>query len=59
MSHKVMGITMIYTDMLNRGPLGVRSPADLVKLREQGLSDQRSAGMLDKVILSIYAIVGL
>ena len=28
--HKAVSTTMIYTHVLNRGPLGVRSPADLV-----------------------------
>ncbi len=30
LGHKDMNITMIYTHVLNRGPLGVRSPADVV-----------------------------
>ena len=30
LGHKDVSTTMIYTYVLNRGPLGVRSPADLV-----------------------------
>jgi len=30
MGHQDIKTTMIYTHVLNRGPLGVRSPADLL-----------------------------
>ena len=30
LDHQDVSTTMIYTHVLNRGPLGVRSPADLV-----------------------------
>ena len=29
LGHKEVGTTMIYTHVLNRSPLGVRSPADI------------------------------
>ena len=30
LGHKDLSTTMIYTPVLNRGPLGVRSPADIL-----------------------------
>jgi site-specific recombinase XerD len=30
LGHMDVGTTMIYTPVLNRGPLGVRSPADIL-----------------------------
>lgn len=35
LGHKAVSTTMFYTHVLNRGPLGVRSPADLVQRFEQ------------------------
>ena len=35
LGHKEVGIAMIYTPVLNRGPLGVRSPADILVPGEQ------------------------
>jgi integrase len=35
LGHKDVTTTMIYTHALNRGPLGVRSPADVLYITEQ------------------------
>ena len=32
LGHKDVSTTMVYTQVLNRGPLGVRSPADRLRL---------------------------
>ena len=39
LGHKDVTTTMIYTHVLNRGPLGVRSPADRVRIRWRGGRD--------------------
>jgi integrase len=36
LGHKDASTTMVYTDVLNRGPLGVRSPADRVRIEWRG-----------------------
>lgn len=36
LGHRDVSTTMLYTHVLNRGPLGVRSPADRIPLRSKG-----------------------
>jgi site-specific recombinase XerD len=42
LGHKDLATTMIYTHVVNRGPLGVQSPADRLGSFDHGDSDARS-----------------
>ncbi len=37
LGHRDVSTTMVYTHVLNRGPLGVRSPADRIALSPKGM----------------------
>jgi integrase len=52
LGHKDVRTTMIYTHVLNRGPLGVASPADLLLRDEQWVSGSCMHGVMDPQVIA-------
>ncbi len=51
LAHKDVATTMIYTHVLNRGPAGVRSPAD--RLQEDSVSGTREQGTVTRRVTTL------
>ena len=47
LGHRAVPTTMIYPHVLNRGGLGVKSPADLLGESGVGLPDEAAAGTME------------